>query len=162
RPHEICTGCGHIMVITYSVEEWQSFGRCERCNEYCEHKLQMPTAKPGPTDEGEESTARNIARLGVQPTQDDDLNETLLSPPNRAVSTEKPEMKLKIRSDVTLSQFEFITTLGRGTFGKVMKARFAPTGQIFAVKVLSKSAVSQKRMVEYIKEERDILADVNG
>lgn len=60
--------------------------------------------------------------------------------------------------DISLSDFELITTLGRGTFGKVMKARYKADGRIFAIKVLSKSMVHQKRMVDYVKEEKGIMA----
>jgi serine/threonine protein kinase len=62
------------------------------------------------------------------------------------------------RCDISLSDFELITTLGRGTFGKVMKARYRPDGRIYAIKVLSKSMVHQKRMVDYVREEKGIMA----
>eukprot|EP01063_Lacrimia_lanifica_P014019 TRINITY_DN2064_c0_g1_i1.p1 TRINITY_DN2064_c0_g1~~TRINITY_DN2064_c0_g1_i1.p1 ORF type:complete len:1070 (+),score=353.15 TRINITY_DN2064_c0_g1_i1:118-3327(+) len=57
--------------------------------------------------------------------------------------------------------FELVTTLGKGTFGKVMKVRERSTGDMFAMKVLSKKVVQTRRMVEYVREEKDILSSLS-
>ena len=62
---------------------------------------------------------------------------------------------------VALSEFGLITTLGRGTFGKVMKVCFKPSGKIYAMKALNKVVVHQRRMIDYIKEEKSILASIS-
>eukprot|EP01062_Namystynia_karyoxenos_P037634 TRINITY_DN2736_c0_g2_i1.p1 TRINITY_DN2736_c0_g2~~TRINITY_DN2736_c0_g2_i1.p1 ORF type:complete len:1218 (+),score=345.82 TRINITY_DN2736_c0_g2_i1:102-3656(+) len=58
------------------------------------------------------------------------------------------------------SDFELITTLGKGTFGKVMKVAFKETGATYAMKVLSKRVVAKRKMVKYIREEKEILSTV--
>ena len=62
---------------------------------------------------------------------------------------------------VSPADFEVITTLGQGTFGKVVKARHRTTGNYYAMKILSKASITQKRMASYIRVEKDILASVN-
>lgn len=60
--------------------------------------------------------------------------------------------------DIALSDFQLVTTLGRGTFGKVLKVRYMPTGDVFAMKVLNKSVIHKRRMVDYIREEKNIMS----
>ncbi|RNF10702.1 zinc finger protein kinase [Trypanosoma rangeli] len=64
----------------------------------------------------------------------------------------------RLRTDVVLSDFELVTTLGRGTFGKVIKVIFRENGQVYAMKVLNKCIIHKRRMVDYIREEKTILA----
>lgn len=59
--------------------------------------------------------------------------------------------------DIALSDFALVTTLGRGTFGKVIKVKYIPTGEVFAMKVLNKSVIHKRRMVDYIREEKNIM-----
>ncbi|KAF8283014.1 putative zinc finger protein kinase [Trypanosoma cruzi] len=66
----------------------------------------------------------------------------------------------QLRTDVSLSDFELVTTLGRGTFGKVLKVIFRENGQVYAMKILNKCIIHKRRMVEYIKEEKDIMASL--
>ncbi|CCW68658.1 unnamed protein product [Phytomonas sp. Hart1] len=58
---------------------------------------------------------------------------------------------------VELHDFQLITLLGHGSFGRVIKVRLLSTGEIYAMKVLTKSLVHQRSMDSYIKEERSIL-----
>ncbi|KAH9600292.1 Lipocalin-like domain [Trypanosoma melophagium] len=63
-----------------------------------------------------------------------------------------------VRTDVSLCDFILVTTIGRGTFGKVMKVIFREDGKLYAMKVLNKCIIHKRRMVDYIKEEKNILA----
>lgn len=62
-----------------------------------------------------------------------------------------------VRHDVSVQDFVLITTLGRGTFGKVMKVSFKGDGKTYAMKVLSKLVIHKRRMIDYIKEEKAIM-----
>lgn len=59
---------------------------------------------------------------------------------------------------VTVDDFDFMKVLGRGNFGKVMQVRKKDSGEIFALKILKKSAIIAKRQVDHTWSERNILA----
>lgn len=61
---------------------------------------------------------------------------------------------------VSLEDFDLLTVLGRGCFGKVMKVKKKDTGEIFAMKVLSKEMVIKENMVTHTKVEKTILQNV--
>eukprot|EP00756_Hemistasia_phaeocysticola_P021015 Hpha_TRINITY_DN15751_c1_g1::TRINITY_DN15751_c1_g1_i1::g.40784::m.40784 len=65
---------------------------------------------------------------------------------------------LPLRRELRPTDFELVTTLGKGTFGKVMKVAHRDTGNVYAMKVLSKKVVHKRRMVEYIRDEKEILS----
>eukprot|EP00300_Choanocystis_sp_HF-7_P003696 c12819_g1_i1.p1 GENE.c12819_g1_i1~~c12819_g1_i1.p1 ORF type:complete len:368 (+),score=79.93 c12819_g1_i1:71-1174(+) len=58
---------------------------------------------------------------------------------------------------VNLSHFTLLRVLGRGTFGKVMLVQKKDTNQIFAMKVLHKSAIISRNQVQHTKTERHVL-----
>ena len=46
---------------------------------------------------------------------------------------------------VTKDDFELLTVIGKGSFGKVMQVKKKDTGQIFAMKVLRKEAIIARK-----------------
>lgn len=58
---------------------------------------------------------------------------------------------------VGLADFDLMSVVGKGSFGKVIQVRKKDTGQIFAMKVLRKDAVRQRNQVEHTKTERALL-----
>lgn len=151
---EQCMRCNYVSVIDYPREEWQDFGLCANCGHFARHRLieadpanrhthepgQRPSDAPAVDGENEGDSQRGLS--GDAEDQEPPVEEV-------------PERDL---GGASISDFTLVTTLGRGTFGKVMKVLHRPTGRIMAMKVLTKSVVSQRRMVEYIREERDIMA----
>jgi hypothetical protein len=61
---------------------------------------------------------------------------------------------------VSLDDFELMTVLGRGGFGKVMQVRHKSSDKIYAMKILKKSELQRRRQVERTKTERTILAAI--
>eukprot|EP00761_Pharyngomonas_kirbyi_P012459 gb/GECH01012486.1/.p1 GENE.gb/GECH01012486.1/~~gb/GECH01012486.1/.p1 ORF type:complete len:482 (+),score=103.06 gb/GECH01012486.1/:1-1446(+) len=62
--------------------------------------------------------------------------------------------------EVGLKDFDLLTVIGRGSFGKVMKVRKKETGEIFAMKVLRKDMVIRENMVNHTKSEKNILQQI--
>ncbi|KAJ3090648.1 hypothetical protein HK102_003096 [Quaeritorhiza haematococci] len=60
-----------------------------------------------------------------------------------------------------LSDFEFVKTIGTGTFGRVYLTRYRRTDQYYAMKVLKKVEVVRLKQVEHINSEKQILSQIN-
>eukprot|EP00947_MAST-08B_sp_MAST-8B-sp1_P004623 g4623.t1 len=61
---------------------------------------------------------------------------------------------------VKISDFEAVSVLGKGSFGKVLLVRKRDTNRLYAMKVLKKQYVIKKRQVEHTKTERSVLGSV--
>eukprot|EP01105_Mastigella_eilhardi_P004200 TRINITY_DN1557_c0_g1_i4.p1 TRINITY_DN1557_c0_g1~~TRINITY_DN1557_c0_g1_i4.p1 ORF type:complete len:808 (+),score=112.48 TRINITY_DN1557_c0_g1_i4:3034-5457(+) len=61
---------------------------------------------------------------------------------------------------VSIHDFAFEKALTRGAYGKVWLARKKSTGDLYAVKVLSRDETQKKNKLEYLRNERDILAEI--
>ena len=49
-----------------------------------------------------------------------------------------------------VTDFEMIKVIGKGSFGRVLLGKHIPTGDVFAVKVLSKAAIVKQNEVKHI------------
>jgi len=58
---------------------------------------------------------------------------------------------------VTLEDFELLTVIGRGSFGKVIQVRKKDNQKIYAMKVLNKKNILDRGEVEHTKSEKSIL-----
>ncbi|TRM68345.1 putative serine/threonine protein kinase [Schizophyllum amplum] len=63
----------------------------------------------------------------------------------------------KTKRPLTPRDFEFLKLIGRGTFGKVLQVRKKDTKRIYAMKILSKREIVQKKEVAHTIGERKIL-----
>jgi len=61
---------------------------------------------------------------------------------------------------VTADDFDMITVIGQGSFGKVVQVRHKKTGQIYAMKMLNKRSIVERGEVEHTKAEKEILQTV--
>ena len=61
----------------------------------------------------------------------------------------------------SMRDFKMITTLGSGTYGKVVLVRHKETQKLYAMKSLKKKEIREKNQVEHTKAERRILERVN-
>jgi len=69
--------------------------------------------------------------------------------------------------NLSLDDFELITTLGTGTFARVWLARLKDAGdgdkeKVYALKILRKVDVIRLKQVEHVRNERNVLAAVAG
>lgn len=53
--------------------------------------------------------------------------------------------------------FDLLSVIGKGSFGKVMQVRKKDTGKIYAMKVLKKNALIERNQVMHTKTERKVL-----
>jgi serum/glucocorticoid-regulated kinase 2 len=63
----------------------------------------------------------------------------------------------KNKQVVTKDDFELLTVIGKGSFGKVMQVRKKDDGKIYAMKVLRKDTIVARKQVAHTKAEKNIL-----
>mmetsp|Transcript_22538 Transcript_22538/g.29493 ORF Transcript_22538/g.29493 Transcript_22538/m.29493 type:complete len:559 (+) Transcript_22538:73-1749(+) len=61
---------------------------------------------------------------------------------------------------VNMSDFELIRVIGKGSFGKVTLVKKKGTDEHYAMKVLTKSHVKQRRQVEHTRTERRVMGQI--
>eukprot|EP00013_Stygamoeba_regulata_P015049 CAMPEP_0177681830 /NCGR_PEP_ID=MMETSP0447-20121125/30932_1 /TAXON_ID=0 /ORGANISM="Stygamoeba regulata, Strain BSH-02190019" /LENGTH=476 /DNA_ID=CAMNT_0019191287 /DNA_START=108 /DNA_END=1538 /DNA_ORIENTATION=- len=78
--------------------------------------------------------------------------KTSAPPAKAAEENEAPQEKR-----VGLEDFEMLTVIGKGSFGKVIQVRKIDTGKIYAMKVLNKKTIIERNELEHTKAEKSIL-----
>jgi serine/threonine protein kinase len=76
---------------------------------------------------------------------------------------ESAEMSLcfsRNKEKVTKDDFELMTVIGKGSFGKVMQVKKKDTGKIYAMKVLRKKAIIDRKQVIHTRSEKSILQKI--
>ena len=79
---------------------------------------------------------------------------------NKDAKKKNPRPSLVAQKKVTLEDFTMLTTVGKGSFGKVIQVRKKDTGQVYAMKVLKKAHVIRRKQYEHTMTERRILEEV--
>eukprot|EP00029_Vermamoeba_vermiformis_P002869 TRINITY_DN13238_c0_g1_i1.p1 TRINITY_DN13238_c0_g1~~TRINITY_DN13238_c0_g1_i1.p1 ORF type:complete len:446 (-),score=139.44 TRINITY_DN13238_c0_g1_i1:132-1469(-) len=64
------------------------------------------------------------------------------------------------KKNVSIADFDFLTVIGQGSFGKVVQARHKSTGNIYAMKILDKKNIVDRGEIEHTKAEKNILQKV--
>ena len=63
---------------------------------------------------------------------------------------------------LTIDDFELITVIGKGSFGKVMQVRKRDTQRIYALKTIRKAHIASRNEIEHTLAERLVLARVTN
>ena len=63
---------------------------------------------------------------------------------------------------LTIDEFELITVIGKGSFGKVMQVRKRDTGRIYALKTIRKAHIVDRKEITHTLAERLVLARVHN
>lgn len=77
---------------------------------------------------------------------EDELDESIIFSKNKQI--------------VTKDDFELLTVIGKGSFGKVMQVRKKDDGKIYAMKVLRKDTIVARKQVAHTKAEKNILMKI--
>jgi len=103
------------------------------------------------TMEEREKRLLNIREMMYKgmPRQDDDDEEKHEGNVVNMLKTEETK--------VSPDDFDFLTVVGRGAFGKVMQVKYKKTGNIYAMKILRKRQIVDSNQIDHTKSERKIL-----
>ena len=62
---------------------------------------------------------------------------------------------------INLNDFDFLQTIGTGSFGRVRLGRHKKTNKIYAIKMLKKAEIMRLKQVDHIYSEYNILSMLN-
>lgn len=81
---------------------------------------------------------------------------TKKTPVSEAKQT-KPAAQFHFTEGMSVDDFELLKVVGKGSFGKVVQVKFKETGKIYAMKILKKSLLVQRKQLKHTDTERKIL-----
>ncbi|KAK3895161.1 hypothetical protein Pcinc_001127 [Petrolisthes cinctipes] len=61
------------------------------------------------------------------------------------------------KKSLSPSDFEFLSVIGKGSFGKVLLARYHEDGKVYAVKILNKKLIVRRNETAHVLSERSVL-----
>jgi len=67
----------------------------------------------------------------------------------------------KFNTSMSVDDFELLTVVGKGSFGKVMQVRKKESGIIYAMKVLKKQQLVARKQVAHTQTERKVLEEID-
>eukprot|EP01121_Diplochlamys_sp_Union-15-3_P009082 TRINITY_DN2450_c0_g2_i3.p1 TRINITY_DN2450_c0_g2~~TRINITY_DN2450_c0_g2_i3.p1 ORF type:complete len:421 (-),score=96.71 TRINITY_DN2450_c0_g2_i3:80-1342(-) len=129
------------------------------------------TGKPEDTPEKKKSKSKKTPKKSegtgeVSSPEGKESKGDHKQPTSPSITKEDPEGEdlgdviTKYSRKVSKDDFELLTVIGRGSFGKVMQVRKKGTNEIYALKVMRKDAIIQKKQVTHTKDEKAILQQI--
>lgn len=112
-----------------------------------------------------QSPLLKIVSTRTSTREEDNLNSQALFHTYSSASTKAPlspsSKSTSGSSKVTIDNFELIRVVGKGSFGKVLLVRKHTSEKLYAIKVLRKREVVQRKQVEHTLTERRILEQID-
>eukprot|EP01133_Synstelium_polycarpum_P003623 gene3623-4151_t len=107
-------------------------------------------------------TSSNNSSNTAENTKENGANEASPDSPINE-DDEGPEEIIfsKNKQTVTKDDFELLTVIGKGSFGKVMQVKKKDDQKIYAMKVLRKDAIIARKQVNHTKSEKNILQGIS-
>ncbi|XP_061586635.1 serine/threonine-protein kinase N2-like [Cololabis saira] len=121
-------------------------------------RLSISEDSPPPVSLDQEENTSDIIPATQKTSCVPALPEKLLSINTTEGSEDQPVSALKMQMD----DFEYISVLGRGHFGKVLLAEFKKTGKLYAIKALKKRDIVTRDEVESLMSEKRIFEMINA
>lgn len=66
-----------------------------------------------------------------------------------------------MNSEISIDDFSLINVIGKGTYAKVILVKEKKTSNIYAMKILKKKYIAEKKQEIHIKTEREVLSKMN-
>ncbi len=95
---------------------------------------------------------RKAACVGFATHLDDSMTE-----PSKLADREQQEGYRAPRVNLSIQDFDVLGRIGDGSFSTVFLARNKQSGKQYAIKMMNKHLIMRNKVVEYIKNERNIL-----
>ncbi|GAB9464656.1 hypothetical protein Gpo141_00002084 [Globisporangium polare] len=64
------------------------------------------------------------------------------------------------KKPTSIADFELLSVIGQGAFGKVLLVRHSTTSKVHAMKIISKKFLIERESVHYMKTERDVMTKI--
>ncbi|XP_032084135.1 RAC-beta serine/threonine-protein kinase isoform X2 [Thamnophis elegans] len=118
----------------------------------------LSTALRLPREEWIEAIQTVANSLKNQEAEEEDRMEYKCGSPSDSPGAEEMEVAVtKARAKATMSDFDYLKLLGKGTFGKVILVREKATGRYYAMKILRKKVIIAKDEVAHTVTESRVL-----
>lgn len=65
-----------------------------------------------------------------------------------------------MQNGVSIEDFSLLSVIGKGTYAKVLLVKHVKTDVVYAMKVLKKKYIAEKKQEFHIQTEREILANI--
>lgn len=62
---------------------------------------------------------------------------------------------------ISIEDFSLLSVIGKGTYAKVILVRYKKNDEVYAMKVLKKKYIAEKKQEVHIQTEREVLANMD-